>query len=154
MKLSLSRKRPFVQAVANGRFRPIADIRKRLHAGAVHVIDPNAQQYRAAGIALILVAAFTVTMIAFERVQSWDGPLLLPLVGAYFLFNFGFVFAAVKAGLQTKAARLGLIAVLVNFVAMLLSHFQVAWTVLSTGSVLLAIIAACMLFKEAAATRT
>jgi len=69
------------------------------------------------------------------------------------LFNFGFVFAAVKGRLQSKAARLGLVAVLLNFAAMFLSDFETLWTALSAGSVIVATAAAYMLFKEAKAAK-
>ena len=118
----------------------------------MQLVKPSAEQYRAAGFALVLMAAFTVAMIAVRWVGTFDGPLLLPLLVAYFLFNFGFVFAAVKGRLQTKPARLGFTAVLLNFGAMLLSDFDMIWTALSAGAVVVAVVAAYMLFKDARAS--
>ncbi len=117
----------------------------------MQMVEPNAQQYRAAGFALVLIAAFTAAMIAFAWIDTFDGPLLLPIMVAYFLFNFGFVFAAVKGRLQTKAARLGFTAVLLNIAAMLLSDFETMWTALSAGAVVVAVVAAYMIFKDARA---
>jgi hypothetical protein len=91
-------------------------------------------------------------MIAVTWVDSLDGPLLLPLVVAYFLFNVGFVFAAVIGGLQTKGGRLGAAAVSLNFAAMLLSDVTVIWTALSAGAALGAVVAAYLLLNDARAS--
>jgi predicted small integral membrane protein len=115
----------------------------------MQMVQPSAEQYRAAGFTLVFMAVFTAAMIAVAWVGILDGPLLLPLVVAYFLFNFGFVVAAVKGHLQTKGARLGITAVLLNFAAMLLSGFDTLWTALSVGAVVVALVAAYRLFKDA-----
>ena len=133
----------------NVRFRPIADIAEWLHPRQMPLIEPSAQQYRAGAAALILVATLTAAMIAVAWVDTLDGPLLLPLVLAYFLFNFGFVFAAVKGGLQTRGGRLGASAVSLNFAAMLLSDITAIWTALSAGAALASLLAAYMLLKDA-----
>lgn len=112
-------------------------------------IEPSAQQYRAGAAALVLIATLTAAMIAVEWVDALDGPLLLPLVVAYFLFNSGFLFAAVKGGLRTKGGRLGAAAVSLNFAAMLLSDITPIWTALSAGAALASLVAAIMLSKDA-----
>ena len=116
------------------------------------LIEPSTQQYRAAAAALVLIATLTAAMIAVTWVDALDGPLLLPLVVAYFLFNAGFVFAAVKGGLRTKGGRLGAAAVSLNFAAMLLSDFTPIWTALSAGAALASLVAAYMLLKDAKAS--
>lgn len=116
-------------------------------------IEPSAQQYRAGAAALVIVAVLTVTIIAVAWLGSLVGPLLMPLV-AYFLFNAGFIFAAVKGGLQTKGGRLGAAAVSVNFAAMLLSDVTVIWTTLSAGAALTAVVAAYLLWNDAKASAT
>ena len=93
-------------------------------------------------------------MIAVAWVDSLDGPLLLPLAVAYFLFNAGFVFAAVKGGLQTKGGRLGAAAISLNFAAMLLADVTVIWTALSAGAALAAVVAAYLLLNDARTSAT
>jgi len=117
-------------------------------------IEPSAHQYRAGAVALVIVALLTVSMIASAWVESLDGPLLLPLVVAYFLFNVGFVFAAVKGGLQTKGGRLGAVAISLNFAAMLLSDVTAIWTVLSAGAAMAALVAAYLLLNDARSSAT
>lgn len=112
------------------------------------VIKPNTTQHRTAALALVIIAAFTAGIIAVQWVDSFDGPWLVPLAVAYLLFNFGYVFAVVKGGLQTKGARLGMGAVLLNVLAMFVSDFAVIWTALSACAVLVALIGACLLFKD------
>lgn len=114
-------------------------------------VEPSAQQYRAAAAALVIIATLTACIIAVAWVDTLDGPLLLPLIVAYFLFNAGFVVAAVKGGLQTKGGRLGAAAVSLNFVAMLVSDVTAIWTALSAGAVLGSLVAAYMLLKDAKA---
>jgi hypothetical protein len=87
-------------------------------------------------------------MIAFGSIETLDGPLLLPTVAAYFLFNFGYVFAVLKGRLRTNGARLGLGAVCLNLLAMLLSSFTTLWTALSICAVCAALIGAFKLFNE------
>jgi hypothetical protein len=117
-------------------------------------MEPSAQQYRAGAAALVIVALLTVAMIVVAREDSLDGPLLLPLVMAYFLFNAGFVFAAIKGGLQTKGGRLGAAAVSLNLAAILLSEVSVVWTALSAGAALAAVVAAYLLLNDARASAT
>jgi hypothetical protein len=113
------------------------------------MIKPNAAQHRTAALALVIIAAFTAGMIAAQWVDPFDGPWLVPLVIAYFLFNFGYVFSVVKGSLQTIGARLGLGAVLLNVLAMFLSSFAAIWTALSACAVVVALVGAYLLFKEA-----
>ena len=110
---------------------------------------PSAVQIRAAAFGLIIIAVVTAGMIAFATNETLDGPLLLPTVTAYFLFNFGYVFAVLKGRLWTNGARLGLGAVCLNFLAMLLSSSTAVWTALSLCAVGSALIGAFTLFKEA-----
>jgi hypothetical protein len=74
-----------------------------------------------------------------------------PLILAYSLFNAGFIFAAVKGGLQTKGGRLGAAAVSLNFAAMLLSNVAPVWTALSAGVAVTSLVAAYTLLKDAKA---
>ena len=115
-------------------------------------VEPSAQQYRAGAAALFIIAMLTAAMIAVTWAKGFTGPLLLPLMVAYFLFNAGFVFVAVKAGLQTRGARLGHAAVLLNIGAMLSSDFTPVWTALSAAAALGSLVAAYMLLKDAKAT--
>src|SRR5438067_12401864 len=104
---------------------------------------------RLRGLAFILLGRLTAGMV----LGQWFPPphaLALPLIVAYFLFNFGVGVTAAK-GFLTRATRLGCGAVVLNFVAMLVSQLDVVWTVLSAAAALLAFIAAYMLFKEATA---
>jgi len=119
----------------------------------MHVIEPNAGQYRAAALALVLVAALTGAMIAIQWVNSITGPLLLPVAVAYFLFNGGYVFAVVKDQLQTRGAKIGLAAVMLNFAAMLLSDFPTIWTALSICAVVTALSAHCCYLEKPNAQR-
>ena len=118
----------------------------------MQLIERTAQQYRAGAIALLVIATLTAAMIAGAWAGPLDGPLLLPLIGAYFLFNAGFVIAAVKGGLQTNGGRLGVVAVSLNFAAMLLSDSTPIWTALSVCAALASLVAAAMLFKDAKAS--
>ena len=86
-------------------------------------------------------------MIAAQWVDAFDGPWLMPLAVAYFLFNFGYVVSVVKGSLQTKGAPLGMGAVLL--LAMLLSSFTAIWTALSACAVVVALVGAYLLFKDA-----
>jgi hypothetical protein len=106
-------------------------------------------QYRAAAFGLAIIAVLTAGMVAFAMNEALGGPLLLPAVAAYFLFNFGYVFAVLKGRLRTNGARLGLGAVCLNFLAMLLSSFTAVWTALSLCAVGSALIGAFTLLKEA-----
>ena len=112
-------------------------------------IKPNGAQHRAAALALVIIAASTAGMIAAQRVDPFDGPWLVPLAIAYFLFNFGYVSSVVKGRLQTKGTRLGLAAVLLNVLAMFLSSFTTIWTALSACAVVVALVGAYLLFTEA-----
>ena len=115
-------------------------------------IEPSAQQYRAAATALIVVAALTSVVVALAWVSiGIDGPLLLPIIMGYFLFNAGFPVAAIRGSLQTSGRRLGAAAVSLNFVAMLLTDFTLVCTLLSVCAVLASVVAAYMLFKDAGA---
>lgn len=118
------------------------------------LIEPSAQQYRAGAASLVIIATLTAAMIAVVWVETLDEPLLLPLSVAYLLFNAGFVFAAVKGGLQTNGARLGAAAASLNIAAMFLSDFMVLWTALSAGAGLAALVAAYLLMKDAKASAT
>jgi len=115
----------------------------------MQMIEPNATQHRAAAVALIIVAALTAAMVVGQWVSRFSGPLLLTVVVAYFLFNFGFIFAIVKGRLQTKGARLGLVAVLINVLAMFLASLPVIWTIMSLSAFIAALIASFMIFKDA-----
>ena len=107
------------------------------------VIEPSAAQHRPAALALVIIAALTAGMIAAEWVDLFDGPWLVPLAVAYCLFNFGYVFSVVKGrSLQTKGARLGMGAVLLNVLAMFLSSFTAIWTALSACAVVVALVGA------------
>jgi hypothetical protein len=112
-------------------------------------IEPNATQHRNAALALIIVATLTAAMVAVQWVASLDGPLLLPLTVAYFVFNFGYIVGAVRARLQSKAARLGHVAVLLNLLAMLLGNFPAVWTALSLCAVVAALTASALPFGDA-----
>ncbi len=119
----------------------------------MQMVDPSAEQYRRAGFALVLIAGVTAAMIAVAWVGILD-ELVLPLVVAHFLFNGGFMVAALKGNLQTKGARLGVTAALLNFAAALLADFDAIWTGLSVCAVVVGVAAAYMLFSDAGASRT
>ena len=115
----------------------------------MQIIEPSATQLRATAVALIIVAGLTVAMVAGQWVLRFSGPFLLLVVVAYFLFNFGFIFAVVKRRLMTKGARLGLVAVLINVLAMFVASLPVIWTVFSFCAVIAALTASFMMFKDA-----
>lgn len=99
-------------------------------------------------LALVVLGGLTAAMI----IGQWFVPsfsALLPLVVAYFLFNFGFALSVAKAGSMTKATRLGTVAVLLNFLAMFVSAFENAWIVISSAATIMAFAAAFLLLKEA-----
>jgi hypothetical protein len=112
------------------------------------VIQPTAAQSRTTALALFVVAAVTAGMIAVQWAPI-EGPWLVPLSVAYFLFNFGYGFSVVWGSLRTKGARLGSGAVLLNVLAMLLSSFSVIWTALSACAVIAALFGAHLLLKDA-----
>jgi hypothetical protein len=68
---------------------------------------------------------------------------------AHFVFNFGYVFAVVRGRLQTKGARIGLGAVLLNVLAMFLGSFATVWAVLSLCAVMTALVGSILLFRDA-----
>jgi hypothetical protein len=113
------------------------------------LIEPSAQQHRAAAFALVVIAILTGVMIAAVWVDLPVGPYMLPLALAYVLFNFGFVGVWARGSLKTKGARLGITAVLLNFAAMLLNGFQLVWSALSGAALVVAVIAGYMLFTDA-----
>jgi hypothetical protein len=119
------------------------------HHRPMLAIEPNATQHRNAALALIIVAALTATMLAVQWVASFDGPLLLPVTMAYFVFNFGYIVGAIRGRLYSKGARLGSVAALLNLLAMLLGDFPVVWTALSLCAVVAALIASVLLFADA-----
>ncbi len=112
------------------------------------MIEPNAGQHRAAAFALFLVAALTAAVMAVQWVDSLTGPWLIPVVAAYFLFNGGYVFVMMRGRLQTRGAKIGLAAVLLNFAAMLLNNWPALWTALSVGAVLAALVGAFALLND------
>jgi hypothetical protein len=105
---------------------------------------------RMRALALVIIGVLTAGMVIGEWAAPWRS-VLLPLVVAYFLFNFGFVATIVRPGSLTKATRLGTGAVLLNFVAMFLSRWDVIWAAVSTAAIVVAFAAAFLLLKEAAA---
>jgi undecaprenyl pyrophosphate phosphatase UppP len=115
----------------------------------MRMIEPNAAQDRAAAYALILVAALTAIVMALAWGKSLGGPLLLPILVAYFVLNGGYVVAVIKSRLQSRGAKIGLDAVGLNFAAMLLTDYQAIWTLLSAASFAATICGASLLLREA-----
>ena len=113
------------------------------------VLEPTTNQLRTAAAALMTVALVTAAMISLAWADWLDGPLLLPLVAGYFLFNIGYVISLVRTGLRTKGLRMGFNALALNFAAMLLSGFLWVWTALSALAVGTALAGAYLLFREA-----
>ena len=113
------------------------------------MIEPNSNQHRTAAYALVLVAVLTTAVIAVQWVDSLTGRWLLPVIVAYFLFNGGYVFAVIKGRLQSRGAKIGLTAVLLNFAAMLLNTWPAIWTALSVSAVLAALIGGFVLLNDA-----
>lgn len=111
---------------------------------------PDVRLCRAEGIALLIIAALTASMVWL----SWDshpsfGSVPFPLVVSFLLFNAGFVWAAGVGGFQTKGHGLGIYAVLMNCAALVSHDFKVLWAAISAAAVCTSIVGAWMLFRDA-----
>lgn len=130
------------------RFRPIADTRPTVHHRPMRM-EPSASQYRATAIALAIVSAVTAAVISIQWLDNWGGPLLLPLVVAYFAFNVGYLLVVVFGHFRSRGAKLGSAAVALNFAAMGFSQVDFIWTALSFLSVAVALAGVFRLLAEA-----
>lgn len=102
------------------RLRPIADIGEWLHACLMQLPEPRALQYRTAALSLILIAALGAFRVAITWLHSLIGPLTLPLLFAFLIFNAGYVWAGTKIRFETTGAKLGAFAVALNLLTMVL----------------------------------
>ena len=142
------------QRIVRGRnvcVRAIAEIKLRLHASPMRFGAPTAHLLLTRALALLVIAIVTAGMLAADWIGPARFPMVLPIIVAYFVFNFGFVFI-IKAGCLTRATRLGSVAVLLNFFAMFLSGFELAWRLASIAACAASLVAAVMLLGEARAT--
>lgn len=124
-----------------------------LHLRWMIMTEPSSQQLRAKALSLVMIAAVTAGLVVEEWQRPSDPLLFWPLIAAYFIFNFGFCWFALRMRPFTKGTRAGALAVLMNFLAMSLSSFEVIWTAVSVGAALMAVGAAYMLFGEAKTAR-
>lgn len=111
----------------------------------------SAHLLRTRALALLVMAVVGVGMIAVDWIGPAHFPTMLPIIIACIVFNFGFVFTF-RAGCLTRGSRFGAGAVLLNFLAMFLRDFEVAWRLTSIGACLVSLVAAGMLFGEARAS--
>lgn len=112
--------------------------------------EPRALQYRTAAISLIIVAALGAFRVAITWVHSLIGPLTLPLLVAFLIFNAGYVWTGTKVRFETTGAKLGAAAVALNLATMVLPPVSpIFWSAVSLCGVALAFVGAALLFKDA-----
>jgi len=112
--------------------------------------EPKALQYRTAAISLAVIAALGVFRVALTWQYALIGPLTLPLLIAFLVFNAGHVWAGTKVRFETVGAKLGAAAVALNLLTMVLPPISpLFWSSVSLCAVALALAGAGLLFKDA-----
>lgn len=117
-------------------------------------IEPDPAQSRLAALALLIVAAFTIVIVAIQWVTSFDGPLLPLLAAAYCLFNLGYLYCVLKGRLQSTGVLIGAGAAVLYLLAMFLSDFESVWTALSLCAVAASLVGAYFHFNDARVAAT
>lgn len=134
---------------ANDRFPPIADMSDCLHAPLMQLLEPRALQYRTAAISLFVIAALGAFRLAITWLHSLAGPLTLPLLIAFLIFNAGYVWTGTRIRFETTGARLGALAVALNLLTMVFPVSPLFWTAVSSVAAALALVGAGFLLKDA-----
>jgi hypothetical protein len=112
--------------------------------------EPRELQYRTAAISLIVIAALGAFRVALTWLNSLIGPLTLPLLIAFLIFNVGYVWAGTKVRFETTGAKLGGFAVVLNLATMVLPPVSpLFWASVSVIAAALAVIGAAFLLKDA-----
>ena len=116
--------------------------------------EPRAAQYRTAAMSLIVVAALGAFRVAITWIDPLIGPLTVPLLVAFVIFNAGHVWAGTKVRYATTGAKLGASAVALNFLTIVLPPVSpLFWAAVSSIAVALALAGAVFLLKDARRAR-
>ena len=127
---------------------PVVVVSLPVHILQMSIVQPSAYLLRTRAIALLAISLVTMAMFIEDLIGPSRLPMamVLPVVVTYFLFNFGFIFIIKQGGL-TKGTRLGAGAVVLNFCAMFLRDFELAWRTATAAAVLVSLAAAYMLSR-------
>jgi hypothetical protein len=97
---------------------------------------------------LLLAAGFTAGLIAELSLDLFRDRLLIAVAAGYILFNAGYAYVVLADELETAAAKTGMAAVAMNFLAIPLNESEALWTLVSAGAVVLAITGAVLMLRE------
>lgn len=111
---------------------------------------PRALQYRTAALSLLVVAALGAFRVAVTWLPSLVGPLTLPLLVAFLIFNLGYGWAGTKVRFDTPGAKVGAAAVALNLATFVLPPVSsIFWSAVSLSAVGLAFVGAGLLLRDA-----
>ena len=112
--------------------------------------EPRALQLRTAAMSLLVIAALGAFRVALIWQHSLIGPLTLPLLIAFLLFNIGYLWAGTKVRFDRTGAKLGAAAVALGLSTILLpTASPILWSAVSLTAAALALVGAGLLFGDA-----
>ncbi len=112
--------------------------------------EPNDLQYRAAAVVLMIVAAVTATSLGMKWVGTWNEKTALPLVLAFIGSHVAYALYVGALRIQSVGAKLGIVAIVLNLVAMNFHHGVLVWSALTVLSINVALVGISRLLIEAA----
>lgn len=106
-------------------------------------------------MSLLIIAATGAYRVAATWAVALVGPLTIPILVTFLIFNIGYVWASANERFATLGAKLGSASVILNLLTLIGPQVSnVLWVALSGTAVVLVLLGAVLLLREATRATT